>query len=261
LQRTLDSTRGDSVTSRANAQRSQRRNANERAKLENKHGFEEVSMRIAVVGGTGNEGRGMALRWARAGHEVFIGSRTVERAQAAAAELNAQAQVAIQSQIQGNENEAVVRACELVVLSVPYTAHASTLAELKEALVGRILIDITVPLKPPKVTAVNLPAGQAAALEAQQFLGEGTQVVAALHHVSAVHLRDLDHAIDCDVLACSDHKEALERVLPVIRDLGVRAFDAGPLLNAIALESLTPILLHMNRSLKGRSVGIRITGA
>ena len=214
-------------------------------------------MRIGVVGGTGKEGRGMALRWARAGHDVFVGSRDAERAIATAAELGAEGG----RPLQGGDNASAVRASELVVLSVPYTAHAATLQGLKAELAGRVLIDITVPLQPPKVTAVNLPPGQSAALEAQQILGPETPVVAALHHVSAVHLRDLEHAIDCDVLACSDDKAALERALTVIRDLGVRAFDAGPLRNAIALESLTPILLHMNRSLKGRSVGIRITGA
>jgi NADPH-dependent F420 reductase len=214
-------------------------------------------MRIGVVGGTGKEGRGMALRWARAGHDVFVGSRDAERASATAAELSAE----VGRPLQGGDNASAVRASEIVVLSVPYAAHAATLQGLKAELAGRVLIDITVPLQPPKVTAVNLPPGQSAALEAQQILGPETPVVAALHHVSAVHLRDLEHAIDCDVLACSDDKPALERALAVIRDLGVRAFDAGALRNAIALESLTPILLHMNRSLKGRSVGIRITGA
>ena len=212
-------------------------------------------MQIAVVGGTGKEGRGMALRWAHAGHSVFIGSRDAARAKEAAAELSAQAG----SNIQGGENTEAVEASELVVLSVPYSAHASTLGALKSALAGRVLIDITVPLQPPKVTSVNLPAGQAAALEAQAILGSETPVVAALHHVSAVHLRDLDHAIECDVLACSDDKPALELALGLIRDLGVRAVDAGPLRNAIALESLTPVLLHINRTLKG-SAGIRLTG-
>jgi NADPH-dependent F420 reductase len=214
-------------------------------------------MRIAVVGGTGKEGSAMALRWARAGHSVFIGSRDEIRAQATAAELGSQ----IQRSIQGGSNQQAVAASEVAVLSVPYPAHASTLGALKDALTGRVLIDITVPLKPPKVTCVSLPAGHSAALEAQAILGPATPVVAALHHVSAVHLRDLDHAIDCDVLACSDDKAALEVALPLIRELGVRAFDAGPLCNAVAIESLTPVLLYLNRSLKGKSVGIRITGA
>jgi NADPH-dependent F420 reductase len=197
----------------------------------------------------------MALRWARAGHSVFIGSRDAARAKDTATELSAEAG----SNIQGGENSAAVEASELVVLSVPYSAHASTLNGLKTQLAGRVLIDITVPLQPPKVTSVNLPAGLSAALEAQAIVGPETPVVAALHHVSAVHLRDVEHAIECDVLACSDDKPALERALALIRDLGVRAVDAGPLRNSIALESLTPVLLYINRTLKG-SAGIRLTG-
>ena len=220
-------------------------------------------MRIAVVGGTGKEGRGMAMRWARAGHSVFIGSRDAARARLAAAELSAESgssnDANANTDIRGGDNAEAVAASELVVLSVPYSAHASTLSALKPALAGRVLIDITVPLQPPKVTSVHLPAGQAAALEAQALVGPQTPVVAALHHVSAVHLRDLDHAIDCDVLACSDDKPALETALALIRDLGVRAVDAGPLRNAVALEALTPVLLHINRTLKG-SAGIRLTG-
>ena len=214
-------------------------------------------MRIAIVGGTGKEGSGMALRWAQAGHTVFIGSRDEGRAQAAAVELSKE----VGRTIQGGSNTQAIEASEIVVLSVPYSAHGSTLEGLKAALTGRVLIDITVPLQPPKITSVNLPAGQSAALEAQAILGTATSVVAAMHHVSAVHLRDLSHAIDCDVLACSDDKAALEQAMSLIRDLGVRAFDAGPLRNAIAIESLTPVLLYLNRQQKGRSVGIRITGA
>lgn len=199
----------------------------------------------------------MALRWAHAGHNVFIGSRDASRAQAKATELSAE----VGRPVKGGANTEAIAASEIVVLSVPYSAHQSTLEELKSTLTDRVLIDITVPLQPPKVTSVNLPAGQSAALEAQSILGTATPVVAALHHVSAVHLRDLNHAIDCDVLACSDDKVALEKAMSLIRDLGVRAFDAGSLRNSIAIESLTPVLLHINRTLKGRSVGIHITGA
>lgn len=213
-------------------------------------------MRIAVIGGTGKEGGGMALRWAHAGHEVFIGSRDGAKAQAAAVELGA----AAGRTIRGGSNADAIAASEIAVLSVPYAAHASTLNELKAVLAGRVLIDITVPLQPPKIGSVNLPAGQAAALEAQAILGDETPVVAAMHHVSAVHLRDLAHEIDCDVLACSDDKAALEQAMALIRDLGVRTFDVGPLRNAIALESITPLLLTLNRQQKGRSTGIRLTG-
>jgi NADPH-dependent F420 reductase len=224
--------------------------------------FHEVRMRIAVVGGTGKEGRGMALRWARAGHAVFIGSRDAERAADRASELRAQlVGQGSHGSIEGGDNLAAVRSSEVVVLCVPYAAHGPTLHAIQAELGTRVLIDVTVPVKPPRVDEVHLPPGNAAALEAKEILGPDAKVVAALHHVSAVHLRDLAHEIECDVLACSDDPVALELALGLIRDLGVRAFDAGPLRNAVALESLTPVLLHLNRSQKGRSVGIRITGA
>jgi NADPH-dependent F420 reductase len=213
-------------------------------------------MNIAIVGGTGKEGQGMAARWAKAGHRVHIGSRDRERAQAAAAELSQRCG----ADVTGGDNEWAVQQADVVVLSVPYAAHASTLQSLSNALRGKVLVDITVPLKPPAVRRVTLPPGNAAALEAQALLGAETKVVAALHHVSAVHLADLEHAIDCDVLACSDHPDALATVLSLIESLGTRAFDAGPLANAVALESLTPVLLHLNRRYKSPGAGIRFTG-
>lgn len=213
-------------------------------------------MKIAVVGGTGKEGSGMALRWAKAGHALFIGSRDAERARAKAEQLRTETGVPLE----GGDNAWAVEQAEVVVLSVPYDAHAATLEQLAASLAGRVVIDITVPLKPPQVRKVHLPAGQAAALEAQAILGDRAPVVAALHHVSAAHLADLGHTIDCDVLACSDDPRALGLALDLIRDLGVRAFDAGPLANAIALEALTPVLLHLNKQKKGIHAGIRITG-
>lgn len=213
-------------------------------------------MNIAIVGGTGKEGQGMAARWARAGHRVCIGSRDAERARNAAAELGAKTGV----ELRGGDNAWAVEQAEVVVLSVPYAAHAETLRSLAAALAGKIVVDITVPLRPPAVTRVNLPEGKAAALEAQALLGAEAKLVAALHHVSATHLAELDHALDCDVLACSDDKQALGVVLGLIGDLGARGFDAGPLSNAVALESLTPVLLHLGRKYKRSGVGIRFTG-
>ena len=213
-------------------------------------------MKIAVVGGTGKEGSGMALRWAKAGHEVLLGSRDAARAEAKAAELSQQSG----GKVTGGDNPWAVAQADVVVLSVPYGAHRDTLLGLKDALAGKVVLDVTVPLKPPQIRKVHLPEGQAAALEAQALLGENTKVVAGVHHVSSNHLLDLGHTVDCDVLACSDDAKALELCLGLIRDLGVRAFDAGPLANAVALESLTPVLLHLNKQYK-TSVGIRITGA
>jgi hypothetical protein len=128
-----------------------------------------------------------------------------------------------------------------------------------EAAAGKVVVDVTVPLKPPKVSRVQLPAGQAAALEAQTLLGASTPVVATLHHVSATHLADPAHVIECDVLVAADDARAKATVMGLIRDLGLRALDAGPLVNAIALESLTPVLIHLNRVYKSQGAGIVFT--
>jgi NADPH-dependent F420 reductase len=213
-------------------------------------------MRIAIVGGTGKEGRGLAMRWARAGHEIAIGSRDPERAKEKARELSG---LGLGS-FQGGDNPWAAGWAEAALISVPYSAHAATLTELRPALQDKLVIDITVPIVPPKVTQVHLPQGQAAALEAQAILGPSAKVVAALHHVSAVHLTDLEHDLDTDALVCGDDEAARVQVMKLIEQLGLRALDAGVLRNAIALESLTPVLLHMNRKYKSPGAGLRITG-
>jgi hypothetical protein len=213
-------------------------------------------MRIAIVGGTGKEGRGLALRWAKAGHEIRIGSRDAARASERARELTAESG----GYITGGDNAWAARESDVAVLTVPYAAHGAIVEELCEALSGKVVIDLTVPLSPPKVRQVELPIGRAAALEAQAILGSKASVVAALHHVSSVHLADAAHAVECDVLACSDDSRALGTTLDLIAELGLRGIDAGPLVNAIALESLTPVLLHINKRYKSPGSGIRITG-
>ena len=214
-------------------------------------------MRIGVIGGTGREGRGLALRWARAGHHVALGSRDAERAKERAAEIAA---LAPRGVVVGGDNAWAIADAEVVLLSVPYDAHDATLREHRAALEGRVLIDITVPLKPPRVHEVHLPQGHSAAMEAQVILGGGVKVVAALHHVSAAHLAEPEHTIDCDVLVCGDDEPARALVIGLLVDLGLRGLDAGPLRNAVALEALTPVLLHLNKRYKSKSAGIRITG-
>jgi NADPH-dependent F420 reductase len=216
-------------------------------------------MRIGIIGGTGREGRGLALRWARAGHDVYLGSRDAERARERAAELIAErGEVPGAGRIAGGRNDAAA-ATDVAVLTVPYAAHADTLRSVREALTGRLLVDLTVPLVPPKVTQVTLPSGAAAALEAQALLDPSTRVVAALHHVSSAHLAEPGAHVDCDVLVCADDPAAREQVIALVADLGLRGLDAGVLRNAVALESLTPVLLHLNRKYK-TNTGIRITG-
>jgi len=210
---------------------------------------------IGIVGGTGRMGRGLAVRWARAGHRVRIGSRDPARAIAQAEALSAEHDVSIE----GGSNPGVLDGAGLAVLSVPYPAHGDTLRALAGALKGKLVLDMTVPLAPPRVRRVTLPEGGAAGLEAQAILGPDTPVVSALHHVSSAHL-DSTHAPDCDVLVCGDRREARDRVIALIAQLGMRAIDAGVMANAVALEALTPVLLHINRRYGIRGAGLRITG-
>jgi NADPH-dependent F420 reductase len=213
-------------------------------------------MKIAIVGGTGREGRGLAIRWAKAGHDVFIGSRQAEKGAAKAAEFSEEFGVTLQ----GADNVAACNHGELIIVTVPYSAHRATFESIKGAVGDKVIVDITVPLQPPKVRSVNLPEGQSAALEARAMLGDGSRLVAALHHISSEHLSDPAHTFDCDVLVCGDDKGARALVISVISDLGLRGVDAGVLKNAIALESLTPVLLHINRRYDSVGSGIRITG-
>ncbi len=213
---------------------------------------------VAVLGGTGKEGSGLVLRWARSGYRVLIGSRSAERAQSKAAELN---EILGEALIQGMDNVAAAEEADLVVLSVPYAAHKAILESVKDAVQGKILVDVTVPLKPPKIRTVYVPEGLAASLEAQALLGEGVRVVAAFQNVGAAHLKNLRHSVNCDVLMCGDDEEAKTEVAQLVEAIdGMRAIDAGPLANAVAVEALTPVLLYINKRYKVSGAGIRITG-
>jgi len=214
-------------------------------------------MVVAVLGGTGKEGSGLAMRWARSGYQVIIGSRDAQRAAERAAEMNTRLGG---DYLTGMENSAAAAAADVVVLSVPYSAHRATLESVRDQLQGKILLDITVPLKPPKVRRVQLPEGKAAALEAQALVGEGVRVVSAFHHISYDQLGDFDHEIDCDVLVCGDDPDAREEIIKLAQAAGMRGIHAGPLDNAIAVESLTPVLLFINNKYGVKDSGIRITG-
>ncbi len=212
---------------------------------------------IAVLGGTGAEGSGLALRWANAGYDVIIGSREAARAEDTATELN---ELLGRDTVRGMENAAAAQAAEMVVLSVPYKAHQPTLEGVKDAVQGKILLDVTVPLQPPKVRQVTLPEGRSAAEEAQAIVGEGVRVVSGFQNVSAVYLKDLDFPVECDVLVTGDDAEAKQLVIAMVEAIGTRGFDAGPLANAIVAESLTPVLLAINKNHKVKHAGIRISG-
>ncbi|HEX2830058.1 MAG TPA: NADPH-dependent F420 reductase [Burkholderiales bacterium] len=212
---------------------------------------------IAVLGGTGAEGSGLAFRWALAGHEVIVGSRSAEKASAAAAELNTL--LAGKGGVRGATNTDAARAAQIVVLTVPYAAQRATAIEVRAELEGKILVDVTVPLAPP-VDRVQLPNGESAVLALQRELGPDVQVVSAFQNVSATHLKDPAHEIDCDVLVCGDDRDARERVVVLAQDAGLRAVHAGALANSAAVEAMTSVLIAINKHYKVRASGIRVTG-
>jgi 8-hydroxy-5-deazaflavin:NADPH oxidoreductase len=215
-------------------------------------------VRIAILGGTGEQGPGLALRWAKAGEEVIIGSRQKEKGEKVAAELN---QELGKELLRGTDNVTAATAAEVVVLTVPYSAHVSTLASVKEQLQGKIFVDVSVPLDPENARRVSMPAAGSAAEEAQQILGPAVKVVGALQNVSAYILRDVSAAIDCDVLVCGD-KDARPIVMQLVEKLGegIRAISAGPLEAARQIEPITALLIRLNILNKVHSAGIRITG-
>jgi NADPH-dependent F420 reductase len=212
---------------------------------------------LAVLGGTGNEGGGLAFRWASAGYKVLIGSRSQEKAEHAAAEMNLQLGLEV---VGGLPNPQAAERADIVVLSVPYAAHKPILESVREQTQGKILVDLTVPLQPPAIRSVTLPEGGSAAQEAQALLGGGVRVVSAFQNVSAFHLKNLEHPVECDILVTGDDEEAKQQVITLAEAAGLRGIDAGPLANAVAAESLTPVLLSINRRYKVKGAGIQITG-
>jgi NADPH-dependent F420 reductase len=217
---------------------------------------DRLILTLAILGGTGKEGPGLAYRWAQAGYHVVIGSRTPEKAERVAAEINEKLGREL---VEGMGNPEAVEVCNIAVLTVPYSAHRATLESLKDKLQGKVLIDVTVPLVPPDVSVVKIPPSGSAAQEAQEILGEGVDVVAAFQNVSHTHLQD-DHPVPCDVLVCGNRDSARELVLELVRAARLVGWDAGPLDNAIVLEGLTPVLIGINKRHGMKGAGIRITG-
>jgi NADPH-dependent F420 reductase len=212
---------------------------------------------VAVLGGTGKEGSGLAMRWALNGYQVIIGSRDAERAVKRAGELNTQLGG---EYLTGMENSKAAEAADLVVLSVPYSAHKATLEGVQTQLKGKIVVDLTVPLQPPAVRRVHIPEGQSAALEAQALLGDDVRVVAAFQNVSAEMMNNPDEKVDCDVLICGNDPNAREHAVKLAEAAGMRGIHAGQLANAVAVEAMTPVLLFINNKYGVKHSGIRITG-
>lgn len=212
---------------------------------------------VAVIGGTGDLGNGLARRWAAAGYRVVIGSRAAERGAAAAAAMRRDLDVAA---VSGTDNGAAAAAADIVVLAVPRATHGAILEAIAEGAAGKIVVDTTVPLNPPKVARVQLPESGTMARATQAFLGPGTRVVAAFHNVAAAHLADPGHAVDCDILVFGDDPEARQAVVELAEAAGLRGWHAGPLDNAVVGEALTSVLLFINRRYKIDGAGLRITG-
>ena len=213
---------------------------------------------LGIVGGTGKEGKGLAYRWILAGHRVIIGSRQLEKAQRAVDELIDFMGYKPEG-LQGMENTNAAEACDIAVISVPYSAHKSTLETLRDALQGKIVIDVVVPLVPPKVTKVQMPPAGSAAQEAQAILGDTCRVVDAFQNISYERLMG-NEDIDCDVLVCGKGKAAREVVIGLVEDAGLKGWDAGPIENAVVIEGLTSVLIGLNVQYKVKAAGIRITG-
>lgn len=211
---------------------------------------------IAILGGTGDLGTGLAIRWSRAGHRMIIGSRTLPKAQRAVANLHRLSPDTLATPM---ENGDAAAAGDIVVLTVPAAHQLSTLAGVKEALKGKILIDVTVPLAPPKVGTVQLPPEGSAGQRAQDLLGDEVMVVTAFQNVAA-HLLQEDVRIDCDVLVAGDRKAARDRVLELVREAGMTGWHAGPIANSAAAEALTSVLIQINRRHGISHSGIKIVG-
>ena len=219
-------------------------------------GAEQLVSRIAILGGAGALGSALAARLARAGHEIWIGSRDPQRARDFAAALSNDQPGA---RIHGDGLLACASQAEICILTVPYAAHAETLALVKDALAGKILIDATVPLKPPKVGTVQLPAAGSAAVEGQALLGPQVRVVSALQNIGAEKLA-AGQAVDGDVLVAADDAEAAALVCGLLERIGLRAWHVGPLANSAAAEAMTSVLIQINRRYKRVQAGLRITG-
>jgi len=217
---------------------------------------ERLILTLAILGGTGKVGPGLAYRWASAGYHVIIGSRTPEKAERVAAEINERLGRDV---VRSMANEEAVESCDIAVLTVPYEAHTSILEALKDHLQGKVLVDTTVPLVPPKEDQVQMPSAGSAAQEAQEILGDGVDVVAAFQNVSHIHLLE-DRPVPCDVLVCGDSEEARKQALTLVAAAKLVGWDAGPLQNAVVVEGLTSILIGINQRYKVKAAGIRITG-
>ena len=213
--------------------------------------FEET---IAVIGGTGGLGSALAFRLGRAGYKIFIGSRTESKAQHSAKELNNRLGKEI---VSGYINLQAAKKAEIIILTIPFSNHDDILEEIKEEVQGKIVVDTTVPLIPPKVSRVQLPFGGSVAKLAQEKLGQNVRLVSAFQNVAATSL-DSGENVKGEVLVCGNNVEARSEVISLIEALGLKGWHAGPIDNSVVTESLTPVLIFLNKRYKLSDSGIRI---
>ncbi len=213
---------------------------------------------IAILGGTGKEGKGLAYRWAKAGYQVHIGSRSADKAITAANDVREMLKG--ENSVDGMSNLEAAREAGIVVITVPYAAHRETLESVKDELKGKILVDVTVPLVPPKVSTVQMPVAGSAAQEAREIVGVDVQVCAAFQNISHEHLLD-DADVECDVLVTGTSKEARAEIIKLVEAAGLRGWDAGPIENSVVIEGLTSVLIGINKKYGSTHAGIKITGA
>ena len=213
-------------------------------------------MAIVIVGGTGDLGFGLAYRWAKAGLEVVIGSREAAKAEKAAAELN---QMAGGSHVKGMCNQDAVREGELVVLAIPDAARGGTFEALAPLLSGKMVLDVTIPLRFNPLRYEAPPEGSNAE-QTQAGLGEAAKVVCGFHTVSAAMLADPEKEIHGDVIILGNDAESRTFVLGLAEKIGLRAFDGGPLRHARTVEGLTPMIIGMNKRYKRGHIGVCLTG-
>lgn len=221
---------------------------------------DEVMSKVAIIGGTGPQGKGLALRLAQAGVSVVLGSRDPAKAQETAKALT-ELLGDVTADISGMSMEEATKAAgDLVILSVPYAGHDATLTTLAPLLVGKVLVDIVVPLAPGNPKAVVMPEAGSVTESAQLLLGDDIPVVGALHNVSAITLNDLSRAINCDILVCGNDLIAKKKVMALIEKMGTKAYNAGLAESARCIEALTPILIRLNisKEVPFSHAGIRI---
>ena len=216
-----------------------------------------ILLTIAILGGTGKEGKSLALRWAKAGYRILIGSRSPEKAKAASLEIMTLLEG--KAFVDGTTNLKAAHAADIIVMTVPYAAHRLTLEEVKDALQGKILVDVTVPLAPPIVTKVKMPPDGSAAQEAHTILGENVEITSAFQNIAYEHLLN-EEQIECDVLVTGTSKEARAETLKLVTAAGLIGWDAGPIENSVVIEGLTSVLININKQYGSTSAGIKIVG-